>query len=133
MPLVTYLFRTTGQVIGVSIGGAVLQSVLLRSLREKITGPGAEEIIEAVRYDYPNTSLNEANTDIHKKRHSTSVISTLDPETQKYATAAYSKALHVVFICQAAINFCAFLSCLPIQENPLPSVLFFLVGCRTSC
>ena len=61
MPLVTYLFRPTGQVIGVSIGGAVLQSVLLRSLREKITGPGAEEIIEAVRYDYPITFLTSIN------------------------------------------------------------------------
>lgn len=46
---VTYLFRTTGQVIGVSLSGAVLQAVLLNTLRSKITGPGAEEIIESVR------------------------------------------------------------------------------------
>lgn len=47
--LVTYLFRTTGQVIGVSLSGAVLQAVLLKNLRQRITGPGSEQIIEAVR------------------------------------------------------------------------------------
>lgn len=41
---VTYLFRTTGQVLGVSLSGAVLQAVLIRSLREKITGPDAEQV-----------------------------------------------------------------------------------------
>ena len=61
--LVTYLFRTTGQVIGVSISGAVLQSVLLRSLRAKITGPDAEDIIEAVRCARPTSLLNFANVD----------------------------------------------------------------------
>jgi hypothetical protein len=41
---VTYLFRTTGQVLGVSLSGAVLQSVLLRKLRQRITGPGSLEV-----------------------------------------------------------------------------------------
>ncbi|KAI5120520.1 hypothetical protein M0805_000105 [Coniferiporia weirii] len=98
---ITYLFRTTGQVIGVSLSGAVLQTVLLNSLRERITGPGAGEIIEAIR-------------------HSTSVIPTLEPQLQKAAVDSYARALNVVFICQAAINFLALLSALPIRENPLP-------------
>ena len=41
---VTYLFRTTGQVLGVSLSGAALQAVLLHTLRAKITGPDAEEV-----------------------------------------------------------------------------------------
>ena len=41
---VTYLFRTTGQVIGVALSGAVLQAMLLRTLHAKITGPDAEEV-----------------------------------------------------------------------------------------
>ncbi|THH09058.1 hypothetical protein EW145_g2271 [Phellinidium pouzarii] len=98
---ITYLFRTTGQVIGVSLSGAVLQTVLLNTLREKITGPGAERIIEAVR-------------------HSTSIIPTLEPSLQKAAVDSYARALSVVFICQAAANFLALLTALPIQENPLP-------------
>lgn len=43
-PTVTYLFRTTGQVLGVSLSGALLQAVLTRKLRERITGPGAIEV-----------------------------------------------------------------------------------------
>lgn len=47
---VTYLFRTTGQVIGVSLSGAVLQAVLLKALKTRITGPNAAELIESIRY-----------------------------------------------------------------------------------
>lgn len=45
----SYLFRTTGQVLGVSLSGALIQAVLLRGLRANITGPDAEEIIQRVR------------------------------------------------------------------------------------
>ncbi|KLO12822.1 vacuolar amino acid permease [Schizopora paradoxa] len=98
---ITYLFRTTGQVLGVSLSGAALQALLLRSLRQKITGPHAGDIIEAIR-------------------HSTSIIPTLEPEMRKAAVDAYGSALQIVFVFQATANFLAFLCCLPIQENPLP-------------
>ncbi|PIL36776.1 MFS general substrate transporter [Ganoderma sinense ZZ0214-1] len=98
---ITYLFRTTGQVIGVSLSGALLQSVLTAKLRERIEGPDAVSIIEHIR-------------------HSTTIIPTLEPALRKAAVDSYADALRVVFICQAAINFICFLCCLPIQENPLP-------------
>lgn len=41
---VTYLFRTTGQVLGVSLSGTVLQAVLQKKLQERITGPGAAQV-----------------------------------------------------------------------------------------
>ncbi|OSC99177.1 MFS general substrate transporter [Trametes coccinea BRFM310] len=98
---ITYLFRTTGQVIGVSLSGALLQSILTSKLRERIHGPHAVEIIENIR-------------------HSTTIIPELSPELRKAAVDSYADALRVVFICQAAMNFICFLCCLPIQENPLP-------------
>ncbi|ETW84316.1 major facilitator superfamily [Heterobasidion irregulare TC 32-1] len=98
---ITYLFRTTGQVLGVSLSGAVLQAVLLQKLRERIQGPGAAEIISSIR-------------------HSTDIIETLEPELKRAAISSYADALRVVFICQVACNVIAFLWCLPIQENPLP-------------
>jgi len=98
---ITYLFRTTGQVLGVSLSAAVLQAVLFQKLRERIQGPNADEIISSIR-------------------HSTDVIPTLDPLYRQAAVDSYADALHVVFICQAAINVITFLCCLPIQENPLP-------------
>ncbi|KAF5369889.1 hypothetical protein D9758_001219 [Tetrapyrgos nigripes] len=98
---ITYLFRTTGQVLGVALSGAVLQGVLLQKLHSKIQGPGSAELINRIR-------------------HSTEIIPHLSPELRAAAIDSYADALRVVFICQAAWNFLAFLWCLPIQENLLP-------------
>jgi hypothetical protein len=45
---VTYLFRTTGQVLGVSLSGTLLQTILLSKLRQRIHGPNAEEVIPSL-------------------------------------------------------------------------------------
>ena len=39
-----YFFRTTGQVLGVSLSGALLQVILTKQLRKRITGPEAFEV-----------------------------------------------------------------------------------------
>ncbi|KAF8803697.1 vacuolar amino acid permease [Phlegmacium glaucopus] len=100
---ITYLFRTTGQVLGVSLSGAVLQAVLLQKLRERIHGPDAADVSDQ----------------FSKPPHSAQIIPTLEPHLQKAAVDAYADALRVVFICQAAINVLGFIACLPIQESPL--------------
>ncbi|KAF8916857.1 vacuolar amino acid permease [Mucidula mucida] len=98
---ITYLFRTTGQVLGVSLSGAILQAVLLQQLRERITGPGSAEV--SARVSTPAFPI----------------IPELNPQHMRAAMDSYADALQVVFICQAAWNFIAFLACLPIQENHL--------------
>lgn len=50
--LVTYLFRTTGQVLGVSLSGAILQAVLLRRLRLRINGPDADQVGVLLEWDF---------------------------------------------------------------------------------
>lgn len=96
----SYLFRTTGQVLGVSLSGALIQAVLLRQLRANISGPDAEDIIQRVR-------------------HSTAVIPTLDPARRAAAVAAYGSALRAAFIAQTAVAVLTMLSTLPIEEFPL--------------
>jgi len=96
----SYVARTTGQVLGVSLSAAVMQAVLTRRLRELITGPGAEDTIRRIR-------------------HSTEAIRSLDPQTRDAAIASYGLALKTVFICQAVIAFLTMLACLPIQEFAL--------------
>lgn len=51
--VVTYLFRTTGQVLGVSLSGALLQSILAAKLRERIHGPGAFEVSTTLIFGAP--------------------------------------------------------------------------------
>lgn len=48
---VSYLFRTTGQVLGVSLSSTLTQSLLAKNLRERITVPNADE----VRHILPST------------------------------------------------------------------------------
>ncbi|KAL1761464.1 major facilitator superfamily domain-containing protein [Schizophyllum commune] len=99
---ITYLFRTTGQVLGVSLSGAILQAVLLSQLRHRITGPNAAEVRHCVL------------------KHSIDTIRDLDPLTREAAVRSYGDALRVVFVFQLVMCIIAFLSCVPIQENALP-------------
>ncbi|KAJ6509977.1 vacuolar amino acid permease [Mycena vitilis] len=108
---ITYLFRTTGQVLGVSLSGAILQAVLLQKLRERIQDPNsAQSCIMRTPHlgDLPPSS------------HSAESIRDLDPLWKKAAVDSYADALRAVFIFQAAMAFLALLTCLPIEENPLP-------------
>lgn len=95
---ITYLFRTTGQVLGVSLSGAVLQGVLIQRLQGRIRGPGADKLIDQIR-------------------HSTAIIPTLKSPALEAAVDSYADALNAVFICQAAVNVICLLSCVPIQES----------------
>jgi len=98
---ITYLFRTTGQVLGVSLSGAILQAVLIKQLQQRIQGPGSAEIIDRIR-------------------HSTDVIHTLNPQLKQAAVNSYADALRVIFIFQAVCNIIGFFTSLPIQEHALP-------------
>ncbi|KAG8691018.1 hypothetical protein FRC11_007428 [Ceratobasidium sp. 423] len=98
---ISYLFRTTGQVLGVSLSGALIQAVLVSSLRKGIQGPDAENIIQSIR-------------------HSTAIIPTLDPHLREIAIQSYQHALTTVFTCQVVLACILMLSCTPIEENPLP-------------
>jgi MFS family permease len=98
---VTYLFRTTGQVLGVSLSGALLQATLASKLRQRITMHGAEAVIDQIR-------------------HSTSIIPDLEPWLRKAAIDSYADSLRVVFLAITASSLLALIFTIPIQENPLP-------------
>jgi len=99
---ISYLFRTTGQVLGVSLTGALAQSILQKELRERIRIPEAEKLIQEIR-------------------QTTSIIRTLEPELRDAAVSSWALALQAVFICNVAVALCTLLFCLPIQEYELPS------------
>ena len=115
---VSYLFRTTGQVVGVAASGAILQSILLQQLRRRITGPGAADTIAQIRYRN-QTYAHEIHHEL-RSRHSTTIIPSLDPQIREAAVASYAAGLKAVFLFQAALAFLALLASLPIEENPLP-------------
>ncbi|KAJ7784551.1 MFS general substrate transporter [Mycena metata] len=100
----SYLFRTTGQVLGVSLSAALAQTVLARNLRARIRVDGADEIIARIL-------------------DSTAYIHTLSPELQEKAKASWARALAVVFYCQIVVALLFLLSTLPIEEYSLPDTI----------
>jgi hypothetical protein len=44
LPVVSYMFRTTGQVLGVSLASSIAQSVLTKRLVENLKGPDASKV-----------------------------------------------------------------------------------------
>ncbi|KAJ7321565.1 MFS general substrate transporter [Mycena albidolilacea] len=90
IPLATglsYLFRTTGEVLGVSLSAALTQTLLVRELHIRIVSDGADEIIAKILA-------------------STEYILTLPSMLQEKAAASWMYALHTVFQCQMVVAIC---------------------------
>lgn len=99
----SYLFRTTGQVLGVSLSAAIVQAVLKRELTQRITGHGSAEVIALIR-------------------RSTSSIAHLPLSQQTAATDAYHIAIHTVFIFDFVCSLVGVLAMCGIKEEPMPDV-----------
>ncbi|KAK7036010.1 MFS general substrate transporter [Favolaschia claudopus] len=98
---ISYLFRTTGQVLGVSLSATLTQALLARNLRARIP---------------------DENT-VSKILDSTAYIHTLPEELQLKAMESWALALRTVFYCQIGLAVGIFLSCLPIEEYSLPDTV----------
>lgn len=94
----TYLFRTTGQVLGVSISGTILQFSLKSQLRRRL---GQDELVDRIR-------------------HSSAIIPTLPPEIRRQATQAYAASLKNVFLFLCIVGIVTFLGSLLLKDEPLP-------------
>ncbi|THU95252.1 MFS general substrate transporter [Dendrothele bispora CBS 962.96] len=89
---VSYLFRSLGSTISLSMGNAIVQSVLIQTLRNKVVVLGEEQnVMDLVRLI--TSSL--------------STLSTLDPATQDVIRESYEVALRVEFVVVCALAFCA--------------------------
>ncbi|KAJ7611730.1 MFS general substrate transporter [Roridomyces roridus] len=100
----SYLFRTSGQSLGVSLSAALTQTLLARNLRARITGEDADEIITKIL-------------------DSTAYIHTLPQELQAKAMTSWAIALRALFYCQIGLSVAVLLSLLPIEEYSLPDTV----------
>ena len=95
---VTYLFRATGSVLGISLSSAILQNSLQKNL-EKTDIP--RKVIQLIRQD-------------------AGAIKELSKPLRQAAIGAYEQSMHTVFIAIAAAGFLAFLALFFIEERDLP-------------
>ncbi|ORX37438.1 transporter [Kockovaella imperatae] len=99
----SYVARMTGQVVGVSMSGAVIQTVLARDLPRRITGPGSIEIISSIRKS--SAAIKELSTDL-----------------QFAARMSYQKATHTVFVIQVVMCVLYTLAGLGIEEVDMKAI-----------
>jgi hypothetical protein len=100
---VSYLFRTTGEVLGVSLSAALTQTLLVRELRMRIVSDGADEVCRLMFFSFQcvgPSHFNPALQIIAKILASTEYIHTLPTMLQEKAAASWMCALHTVFQCQ---------------------------------
>lgn len=81
---VSYLFRATGSVLGISITTATLQNSLKKELPKYITGPDADEIISHIRSDV-------------------AYIRTLKGQVREGAISAYQDSMRLTFVLIAVL------------------------------
>ncbi|KAF9069478.1 member of the major facilitator superfamily [Rhodocollybia butyracea] len=97
---VSYLFRSLGSVVGLSIGSTILQDVLRSILRHRLTGHDINEIVKRVR-------------------ESLDYLKELDQATQTIVLGAYEDAIHETMWFSFSMAGCAFVAAFFINETPL--------------
>ncbi|KAF4581723.1 hypothetical protein EYR40_002739 [Pleurotus pulmonarius] len=97
---VSYLFRSLGSVVGLSVGSSLVQGTLRSALRKKLDGTDIEELIRRVR-------------------ESLTYVDTLDPGTQAAVRSSYGQAVHVTLLFTTSMGALAAISAIFIKEKPL--------------
>lgn len=91
------LFRGVGQVAGVGVASSIFQSILDRELSRRLTDPGSEKLIREIR-------------------HSSKLVATLPPETQREARDSYAIALRAVFTFASVSTLMGYIVRLPVRR-----------------
>lgn len=96
---ITYLFRTSGQILGVGLSGAVLQFSLRNELRKRI--PCNEDLVTRIR-------------------HSSQLIAHLPVDLQRKAGEAYYVSFQKVWVFLSIVSVATVLGCVAIEDRELP-------------
>ncbi|KAJ3780548.1 member of the major facilitator superfamily [Lentinula aff. detonsa] len=97
---VSYLFRSLGSVVGLSIGSTILQDVLRSILRQRLTGQDITQIVRRVR-------------------ESLEYLDELDQTTRTIVLGAYEDAIQRTMWFSFSMGICALVASFFIKEVPL--------------
>lgn len=97
---VVYGFRTIGATVGVAIANAIFQNVLILRLEDRITGPGAEDIIRKVQDNVEEIAL-------------------VPDELKQVVVECFLSAFHAVMYNTTFLSFCAGVSSMFMKEHIL--------------
>ncbi|KAL0577780.1 hypothetical protein V5O48_004208 [Marasmius crinis-equi] len=97
---VSYLFRSLGAVVGISVGATILQDTLRNILRHRLTGHDVNEVVRKVR-------------------ESLKYLDQLDSDTRTIVKASYESSIHITMWYSLGLAICAFGCSLFIKEKAL--------------
>ena len=110
-----YLFRSLGQVVGVSLSSALFQRLLTAELHTNIT--------PALLPD-PTEGVAGVVRLIAAIRHDASLVPSLEPVMLRQAAqTSYMHALKVVYSGVTVLNVIYLLICLVVEDNPLENAI----------
>ncbi|EAU82087.2 membrane transporter [Coprinopsis cinerea okayama7 len=102
---VSYLFRSLGSVVGLSLGSTIVQITLRSTLRARLSGDSDSDIEEIVR----------------RVRESLTYLDELDEATRAIVRGSYEVAIQATFVFATIVAALALVSSMYIKEKPLPS------------
>lgn len=97
----SYLYRSMGSVLGLSIGSTLIQQTLRSSLRTSLAGREDIDIIAK------------------RVRESLAYLDELDPSTRRIVVSSYERALFIAFCFTTLMGFCAAVSSLFVKAKAL--------------
>ncbi|TFK22998.1 member of the major facilitator superfamily [Coprinopsis marcescibilis] len=100
---VSYLFRSLGSVVGLSVGSTLVQTTLKSTLRERLSGG------------------NDVNEIVRRVRESLAYLDELDDVTQAIVRGSYANAIQNTFWFSVWVAAACLVASLFIKEKPLPS------------
>ena len=120
--IVSYLFRSLGSVVALSIGSTLIQDTLRTSLRKHLSGIDAEEVRPRFVFLSPFGSLwvfTLLPQIVRRVRESLSYVDELDPATRAVVRGSYEDAVHVTLWFAAILAGAAAFFSFFIKETPL--------------
>jgi hypothetical protein len=118
---VSYLFRSLGSVVGLSLGSTLLQGTLRRQLRAHLIGTDIEEVRPPRYTSLRSRTLTNYKTQLVRRvRESLTYVDSLEPATRVVVRAAYERAVSTTFAFTVASSLCALIAAACIREKALP-------------
>ncbi len=115
----SYLFRSLGSVVGLSVGSTLVQGTLRYALQRRISGEDVNEVCftpGSISASFDEFSFLQI---IKRVRESLKSIDELSPTLQAAVRGSYDEAIHVTFYFAVAMAACGLLASIFIKEKSL--------------
>jgi hypothetical protein len=116
---VSYLFRSLGQVVALSVGGTIMQNTLRSSLHKHFSGGEAEEVGTITTYSSPVVYSSWPPQIVRRVRESLRYVDELDSVTRAIVRSSYEDAIHVMLWFMVALAAAAAFFSFFIKEKSL--------------